>query len=140
MRHIWTVLCKQSITDVRTNNVSLIESLERIQFPNETEQVRGLNLVFEIISMWWRTDLKTPEQGIGQVMMLSPKKEKLLEYDIEINLKDHQKSRSSLIIQGIPFDGFGIYEFIIQVKTNDSDWIKVSETPLEILQTPKSRE
>jgi len=72
IKHIWTVLCKESKLDAESNNISLMDSTEALQFsvddPNTNYEGTKNNLVpvkFEVVSLLFR-----PKSGKKQTIQL----------------------------------------------------------------------
>ena len=132
MEHIWTVVCEKSITDSRSNNISLINVIEQIRFaPQEgvqTVPITGL----EVISMWCRSDSNTPETGNSRTTLLSPSGDELGQDKTIIDLTKYQRIRRTWMFVGFPFTGAGRYHFVAQRQIDDQ-WETVATVPLEII-------
>lgn len=76
MQHVWSIVCSNSVIDVRTNNISLFNTLERIVFSLKDEDIERLQSQFdgnlpvpisaEFVTMWVRSEFQTPEIEIGR--------------------------------------------------------------------------
>lgn len=139
MEHIWSVLCRLSIVDQQRNNVSLIDVMEQLSFVGEVEEEEhplALPFPIELVTLWSRTDLKTPEVSQARVLILSPKGEFLdpkgAEYDID--LTEYQRFRAMGKFGTLPYVGDGIYRFVVQNFDEKSEqWRDVASIPLEIV-------
>lgn len=65
IKHIWTIVCKESVINQDDNNISLLGSLEEIQFtliPQKEvkEKIGNINVPFnyQVVSYWVRKDDK----------------------------------------------------------------------------------
>ena len=135
MQRIWSVICSKSIIDKDTNVISLIESLERVLFSTQ-EDVKVLGLSFHVVSFWVRSRPDEPERALSRVVVQSPEGELLLDDtpELEINLVDHQRFRTVMRFQVLPYAGNGIYQFIIQSRASEADeWKDEAAVPLEIV-------
>ena len=140
MEHIWSVLCRLSIVDQKRNNVSLIEVMEQLSFVGETEveseHTPALTFPVELVTLWSRSDLKTPEASRARVLMLSPEGEFLnpegVEY--EVDLTEFQRFRAMGKFEALPYVGDGIYRFVVQsLDAEREQWRDVASIPLEIV-------
>ncbi len=149
MEHVWTVICRISLTNQETNNLSLIETLERVAFhssaehpePAENARVSFVPPVY-LVSMWWRSDLGQPEQGRARTRVISPRNDELpgselKEYSVDLQI--HSKLRVIGTIEALPFWGDGVYRFQIEFYDEATEkWVRVARIPLEIvLEVPK---
>ena len=134
MEHIWSVLCRTAITDKDRNTLSLIETMEQINFAAEGE-VEGLPYEASIVSMWWRSKDDISEIAHERLIILSPNREPIITSPMqEINLKDYRRSRNTLNFSGLPFRGNGVYRFVIQLSEDEGkNWKDVASVPLEII-------
>jgi hypothetical protein len=135
--------------DSRRNNVSLIETLERISFPGPPvelpeEQVAGLPFPVELVSFWTRSNLDVPETGHARIQILSPEGIALIPDEAPkyvVNLEQHQRFRLMAQITVLPFVGNGIYRFVVQYFDEKADqWQTVASVPLEIVMETSSEE
>ena len=140
MEHIWTVVCEKSIVDSSSNNISLINVIERIRF-GEREELKGDKMVpgafvgLEVVSMWCRSDVEKPETGKSRTEFLSPSKDVLVGNEGPIDLMEHQRLRAIWAFFGVPYAGDGRYMFVVQQEV-DGEWQTEAEIPLEISKIP----
>jgi len=144
IKHIWSVLCQQSIVNRDSNNISLIEVIEQLSIEgrvieSESEKPKLLPLSFNIVSMWIRENLDEPADSKANVIFLSPRDKELSRKEVHIDLSEYQRFRTISRINGLPFSGYGQYKFVIKV-LNEGDWKTVATLPLSILAIKKSKD
>lgn len=134
VEHIWSVLCRTAITDKDRNTLSMIETIEQVNFAAEGT-VTGIPFEAAIISMWWRSSLGQPEVGYQRLGIISPIGEDLLtSASQEIDLSIHRRSRNTFNLSGMPFTESGVYRFNIQFSADgESDWTNVASVPIEVI-------
>lgn len=136
--HVWSVLCSKSITDAATNQISLIETIEKITahmpIPPEGEGVTA-SLPMHLVSLWIRSELDTPEEGISRIMIEGPGGYLSAAQEVAINLKDNFRVRNLIQMDGIPIRGPGVYNFLIQLRDEadlEAGWVTCAKIPLEV--------
>jgi hypothetical protein len=138
IRHIWSVLCSKASIDRQTNNVSLFEVLESVQFATDREVQFPANLPFTgtIVSLWARQDPNTPVAGQMRVRLLSPTGDELLNHPAVIELQGASRTRNLVNLNGIRIAGNGWHEFEISWRLTDDDlWHQVASLPLDFTLT-----
>jgi hypothetical protein len=148
VEHIWSVVCRLSIVDQQRNNVSLIEIMERLQFRGEEveipeDQVAGLPYPVELVTLWSRSELNTPEVSRARVLVVSPEGKSLNEEGQEypVDLTQYQRFRAMGRFDVLPFVGNGLYRFVVQKFDEDNDsWVNVASIPLEIVRETHAQE
>lgn len=142
MKVIWAVLCQSSAVDRDTNVVSLFNVVEEITFPapppepTPSQQLpAGLNLapIFQLVVLWTRSDQKIPEQGRGRLRLLRPNNAEALGQEFEVNLTQHLRLRLRIPLAGLPTDGEGIHQFVVEGMTGTSAWTSMFELPLSVV-------
>ncbi len=135
MEHIWSVLCRTQITDKDRNTLSLIETIEQINFFSEEDNLEGIPAQMVIVSMWWRSNQSQPEEGYQRMLIASPTGEIILtSANLGIDLNKSGRARIIINIDGLPFTEAGIYRFIIQYSMNENgDWVTSASIPLTIV-------
>lgn len=141
MEHVWTVICRESIVDSRSNNISLVHILEQINFSApQDELVEGLSYQLDIVSLWVRSDFDTPEEAESRVLFVSPQNEELARTESTIDLTEYKRLRAFGRFLGIPFRGDGVYKFVVEIQTHDKLWKSVATIPLEINHNSESQD
>lgn len=135
MEHVWSVLCKSALEDRRTNNVSLIETLERVVFHTDEPDVEGFGIELAFVTMWYRSDLNLPEEALARLQLISPQADSLVQADYKVDLTERLRLRHTLYIRGMPYRGDGIYRFNLRLNEGKR-WKTVASVPLEIRKEP----
>ncbi len=140
MKHIWTVICRQSILDEETKNISLLNIVEKLTInvsPSaEIEDAKDLSLPinFEIVSLWQK-EKKGKENFEVKVILTDPNGKVLNEYIKELSTPaDKNRQRYILKSSGLKLTTSGNYTFKVAVKSDGNKRFKtVSVVPLEVV-------
>ncbi len=139
MEHRWSLICKEAIVNQETNNVSLIEVLERVEFetdPSVKDLPEGM-IPFSValVSMWSRSEPDKPERLPIRLVIKAPDG-KIVKSEkpglFQINLDQHQNMRVTFNIPALPFRGDGLYSYEVQRKTS-TGWRTAAAIPLTII-------
>jgi len=141
-RHIWSVLCKKAIVDRETNSITLFESIdslesnEKIAPPPESGDslIVVQNINPQLVTLWARSDFTKPETAVSRLTVVGPNGKKLKQPGNTVELTTSTRNRVIVEFSGLPFLGFGIYEFIVELQRGEKPsqrWHKVASIPLE---------
>lgn len=134
--HIWSVLCSKGLVDKSSNLVSLIEVVENLTI-TLTEQIpagareAALSLSFVLVSYWIRSDSKAGENVAGRVRTLGPGEQSLSSSEFEVSLMQHSRARHFMRFASMPYDGAGMYRFVVEQRVGDG-WRQVASVPLQL--------
>jgi len=132
MRHIWTVVCKHAVIDKDTNLISLLDVLEEITIFDKPKPGGLVNFPIEFMSLWIRDDLSKPCKGIYRMRYIKPSGENIsIGPEIGVDLSEFERSRNKLSFQGVRVDQGGEINFIIEVKTEDLNWLEIAKIPIK---------
>lgn len=141
IKHIWSVLCNESVINQDDNNISIHGVLEQLSVSlslrkeaGKLPKKFGIPLNYEIVSMWQRNkDSQSAKAEIAYILVDSENK-KLLESTLMIEIpKTSRRFRSRMKIRGIPLTKEGDYTFRVKIKEEGSDtFYLVAELPLEV--------
>ena len=134
IRNIWSVLCTKSITDVQSQNVTLVEVPEELYILfDENEKALNVLINSELVTYWERENENIPGNGAFRVRLKfpegSPEPELKNEDVAYVDLTDNLRARVVMRVQTIPVFGPGIYRFFVEVQSDD-DWQEVASIPL----------
>ena len=142
IKHIWSVLCRRSVVDSQSNNVSLIDVFEQLQVgispfdSSDTSVSEGISIPvqYELVNFWSKTNEVVEEKGSIRIVLLDPKGKEIKRMDKDLIIpQTNRRMREINKIQGISLKGNGIYNFVVSIKQEDSDlYITVAEIPLEV--------
>ena len=135
--HAWSLLCSRTIIDKETNQVSIIDVVEGItvglEAPLSTLDKPRIPLHFELVTLWNRSEPDTPEKAVGKYKLTGPKGEALTDQEIEIDLSQFKRFRSTLKAESLPLPSAGTFLFTVLLRGEDGDsWQKVGHAPLEV--------
>lgn len=139
IKHIWSILCKESVINQDDNLISIHGALEELKVKiNEREklpEVIPVNLNYEIVSYWFKEGKDELVKAEVKYKLLSPEGKELLTpptHPIELPVKI-RRFRSRMKIAGLPITKEGVYIFEIRIKEEGTkDFMLVSELPLEV--------
>lgn len=144
MIHRWSVLCKRSVIDSTTNQVSLFDVVEKIEAGVEVESIERLKnegkgilvipIDLELVS--YITDIDSSKgKGIEmKLTVLSSNGEQIQESLSKFDTPENTRNmRIVMRIQGMPVKEKGIYLLKVWLKENiGKDFVSVAEIPVEV--------
>lgn len=136
MKHIWSIICKKSIIDSETNNITLNEVLEEITFSFSNKDLINKTVSFpfdfEVISYFIAT--KESEKADMEIELLNPEKKKIGKFIQKIEFPEKKlRLRVRIKTPGISVGKNGEYLFKIKIKARGEEKFQtVSEIPLFI--------
>lgn len=141
IKHIWSVLCKESVIDQADNNVSIHGVLEQLSIvltpinnSGKLPEKLGIPMNYEIVSLWQRSKEIESIKGDIEYILLDPNNKELLKNTQSMEIpKTSRRFRSRMKIIGMPLSKEGDYTFQVKVKEEGTDnFTLVSELPLEV--------
>ena len=141
--HIWSIICTNSMTDQKTNNISLFNLVEKYSIVISKEEAKNIKdkkkLIIpfnqEVVSRFiknvkntsvifdMKIDIITPSERV-----IENKEFKTINFDKKFN-----NMRISNKISNIPVEESGLYNFIVKIKeVGETKFIKVGIIPIEI--------
>lgn len=149
IKHIWSLVCRESKIEAETNNVSIIDAYENLQFALEIDEamydktkpiVGPFN--FEVISLFYRDSKDTEESLNTFVAFLDPKGTQLLEFNSKLVFQEkHNRMRNRVKFANIALTTTGTY--VVQIKTQKGEKSGkdlVAAIPLDIQITVNGKE
>jgi len=139
INHIWSVICTKSVIDSETNNISLIDTIERLTINLPTGQstrTESINLAvnFEIVSLWERHPYNEPTSKMARIRIMFPDgnpSSNPITY--EVNLNHHHRMRSKIKLTSMEIRTEGRYLFLIGLQDDNGGWSTEKEVPLEVV-------
>ena len=133
INHIWSVLCESSILDQDTKLISMINVLEEVTILDEPVPDKVLQIVVSLVTLWIRSDINVPSQGLGRYNFVSPSGEVLQSLEQIIDLTKYERLRSRGQFAGLKLPESGQYFFNIEFRENEKDeWNSVAAIPLKV--------
>lgn len=144
-RHVFSVLCRRSITDQGSNLLSIIDILDGIVVaPEQTDESSAKEgqaaLAFDasFVSQFTRSNLAKGEEFDVRVLLTGPGGEKLGGTATRIDLTKFQNFRMATRFEKLPLVGPGRYEFKVQLQEGKR-WRTVASVPLAVTVQAHSR-
>jgi hypothetical protein len=141
IKHIWTVLCKESRIEAETNNISLIDAYESLQFKlniddksyDPAKPITG-PFNFEIVSLFYRDKKGTHEEFSLLLTILDPKGVKINETPAKSEFKaEHNRVRNRIKFENIMLTTSGTYIFQLYLeKEGNSKKEQLAAIPLDM--------
>jgi hypothetical protein len=135
IKHIWSIICSNVITDDDSKNISLINVLEQLKILAPPAKGGILPIQLELVSFWVRENPEVAVIGNSRISFLSPSGKVLASKEIPIGLNEKERIRNRLVYKGLPLEEPGTHIFRIEVQS-DGEWIEVSSIPLFVTFSP----
>ena len=151
VKHVWSVLCKESVVNQDDNLISIHGALEEFTVnisPADSKTTAipeklSIPVNYEIVSFWVKEDTSETVKVQIEYSLIDPSGEnlftKIQDLDIPENIKRH---RSRMKIMGLPISKSGDYTFLVKKKESESKKFElVAELPLEVkiqIEKPKA--
>ena len=135
IRHVWSVFCSKASVDRYSNNVSLFEVIESLQFTTAAPFNFPANVPFEgtLVTLWARQRADQPVTGEMRVRLLAPNGDQLGTSTFEIDLNRAVRARTIASISGLRIGGEGVHEIEVAWRVDArADWHVATSLPLEI--------
>ena len=135
IRHVWSVLCSKASVDRHSNNVSLFEVIESLQFTTAAPFNFPVNLPFEgtLVTLWARQRRDQPVTGEMRVRLLAPNGDQLGTFTLEVDLVRTVQNRVFSSISGLRIGGEGVHELEVAWRADArADWHVATSLPFEI--------
>ena len=148
IKHIWSLVCRESKIEADSNNISIIDAYENLQFVlnieedyDKTKPLVG-PFQFEVVSLFYRDKKGSEEKMDAFVSFLDPSGNQLLDFKTEVLFKEqHNRMRNRVKFNNIGLTKSGTY--IVQVAVQKEDKQKkeiVAAIPLDIMLTVNGKE
>lgn len=131
----WMIVCKQSIFNQDTGNISLIEVLEKISVvpPPSSEKVLFLDVDLHIVTSWGENDNQQDDTVYKiQFNVMAPSGETLLQGEPAIQFPGTSNSYGAFKLNGFPIIASGDYKFQIKVLGDADTELQEVETLLKV--------
>lgn len=138
IKHIWSVLCQESIINQDNNMISLNNIIEEINLKqnknkiskNSTKVLVPIN--HEIVSFLSKSDKNKQAKIQLKLTLLDPKMDKLEEKKFDVIIPvSKDKMRTRIKFASIPITTEGNYVYLVNIKQN-KEFETVAQIPLEV--------
>lgn len=133
---VWAVFCSKTSIDKISNNVSLFSVIEQINISNnlDSSEKTLINLQGELVALFWRSDIKTPERPFGRISILNPNEQMLGQSEFAVDLSQYSRSRHIVSVPAVAVQGAGVYKFRVELRATESDaWASAYDYPFEVI-------
>ena len=141
IKHIWSILCKESVINTDDNNVSIHGVLEELSVSvapkkgtKKLPEKFALPIQYEIVSLWSKDKRAESIRAEIEYAFMSPNGDELLKTSQKIEIPGQvRRHRTRMKITGMPITKEGDYSFNISIKENgEKEFKPVSKIPLEV--------
>jgi len=136
MKNIWSIVCKNSITDQETNSFSILETLDEINVSYkdkiDLKITKMLPVSFQVVSLWFDENIKKDRKFYLTIEIIDPNN-KLLKYFEQECIMPEGNKRLRVItkINGFGFTDKGLYSINLKYKCEKTSRL-VSKLPIDI--------
>ncbi len=138
VKHIWSVLCEESLINQDNNSLTLSKVIEGIEVKLKDSEPKTQKIVlplnFEIVTMLTTSKKEKDTKIELQVVYLNPAMDQIGKNVLPVIIPAGKTTmRNRLKMSGLPVQDAGKYVFLISIKDeNDKDFRTVAELPLFI--------
>lgn len=139
MRHVWTVYCRQVITDKDTGTVSALQLLDGVQVSVQSNLPSSDRITIQmdsvLMTVWARRIWDTPVVSRMRVRMMAPDGDELSRNISEVDLRDTTMHRLMGRSNVFVVKGSGMYEWVIEREASDDEmgsWIEQARIPISV--------
>lgn len=138
VKHIWSVLCRESVINNENNALSLMNIFEGLNVEIKKEAPKDIQInipvQYEIVTLL-RKDNQTKDEEVElKAMLLDPQSNEIappIIAHLTLN-KNKPNYRHRIKCNGIKLTIEGEYKFILQLKQNTQEFETVSTIPIDI--------
>ncbi len=142
-KHIWSVLCRKGIQDKETNQISLVEVIEKVVLQGDIVKGARANapegaqrlmvpIQMQLVSWWARSDREQPEAARARLAIIDVDGKEFSNNEMPLPLDEHASYRTIMKIPAVPIDR-GAGTMWIEVSKSDGEgWITVASIPLQV--------
>lgn len=139
MKHIWSILCQNSLIDTDTNNLSINNVLEQLVVSVQQKDMKAngnvnIPLIYEVVNFWVKEDKEKLVKAEVLIEFTDPKGLILKSFPQNVEMPlNINRFRTRFKVQGMSLTISGKYKFVVKVKESDkTDYRIVSEIPLDV--------
>ncbi len=146
--HVWSVLCRSSVIDPQTNNISLSNIIERVTLKRDPKLVQYdgslsseikpdvvIGIPLEIVSLWRRNSAGSELKADVVIDLFGPEGEVINTFPYNFEMKnEHRRIRTRLLFGEIHTKGGGDHFLVVKIKeAGEKDFRPVAHIPLEVV-------
>jgi hypothetical protein len=146
--HVWTAVCRESMVDEETNNISLLEAYENLQFDvNLSDQDYkkgtsiGVEFKLEVVSLFFRNTTTKVESFKETLLVLDPKGAKLGDAVADVTFQAaNDRMRNIMRFDTFAVTTSGVYLFqVFMSKAKASTKEPIAVVPVNVRVTVNGR-
>lgn len=127
------LLCSKVIRDAEKNTISIIEIVENITFDSGITDKQFITPIdLDLFTQWARENPEIPVESTFRINYLLPDGEISELKQIPINLSKYFFYRATLHLKNLKINGPGLYHFLIEIKTTNSEWQELQRIPFRV--------
>jgi len=130
INHIWSVLCRESIIDIDSNTISLINVVEELIVDLKPDvklpmgEKLNINVNYEVVSMWSRDSFDDRAIGL-KIELINPDKSVVNEFTHKAVFPEKTiRLRTRIKVQGLTVTVAGVYYIQVLYRHSDSEKFK----------------
>lgn len=141
IRHIWTVLCKNSVTDRDSNNLSINSVVEQINISKkqsttaQKKESRGnlrIPTQLELLTLWSREDSEGRNVD-AKMQLLDPQGKVMINQEYQLAFeKGKKRLRFRMRMDGIIVSISGEYSFVISIREDKKEYRDKVQIPVDV--------
>lgn len=140
IKHIWSILCRTSVINDETNNITLQNVFEQLSVnikpsgSKKTPEKINIPIEYELVSLWLRFKEKGLLKANVVIDIIDPKGQKIKSFEQKLEFPTkYKRMRSRLKIKGLNLTTSGNYIYRVKIKEKGKDKYQlVADLPLEI--------
>ena len=139
IRHVWTVYCRQVITDKDTGAVSALQLLDGVTVSVNDDSSSSDKVPVQmdsvLMTVWARRVWDTPVMSRMRIRMVAPDGDVLMSNIAEVDLRDSIMHRLMGRSNVFVVKGNGMYEWVIEREADDGEkgpWIEQARIPVRV--------
>jgi len=148
LTHVWSVACSNSLLDKESNNISLLNTLEKWTISvneSELEKVKKngaegivFPISFEVVSRFTRKEVGAGEAFDYKLNLINPGGKSIVNSLQKLAIDKNIKNiRVRTNIQSLPISISGDYIITVEFKdVSEAKFDKVAEVPIEVVINP----
>lgn len=126
IRNVWSILCKDILTDQETNSVTYIQCIEEGAVATLPTKLFPIS-----IGTLWEKDSEEEEPFAARVMVAAPSGPELPLLQTKELIFSRPRQRLHFKVGGLPVTEFGRHEIRVEIKQN-GQWQTASRLPFMV--------
>ncbi len=146
LEHVWSIICSSSVTDTQSNNISLMNVVEKFSLILDADEKKKIEKDGKKIALQFNQELITRFRRVSKAVnsdipfelalyVITPtgKAIPLGEEQKLVFPKKFSNLRVRNMVASIPFEGKGLYRFVLKFReVGDSEFIEGGFVPIEV--------